>query len=63
MKTYSVDSDVFGIIELPNEIDNIDEAISYVEYWWTNSGEVRLVEHRWHCISQTPFMIDTSYRS
>lgn len=61
MKTYSVVSDVLGVIELPNEIDNIDEAISYVEDWWANSGEVRLVEHSWECVSQTPFMVDTTY--
>lgn len=60
MKTYSISSSI-GIFQLPNEIDNLDDAIQYVENNWANSGKIRLVEHTWTCVSQTPFMIDTDY--
>lgn len=61
MKTYSVVSDVLGVVELPIEIKSLDEAVEHVKDWWANGGEVRLVEHTWHCVSQTPFLIDTDY--
>lgn len=63
MKTYSVVSDVLGVIELPNEIESFDEAVEHVRDRWANGGEVRLVEHTWQCVSQAPFLIDTDYKT
>lgn len=61
MKTYSVVSEILGVIRLPSDIDNLEDVISHVQHYWANSGEVRLVEHSWHCVSQTPHIIDTDY--
>ena len=41
------------------DVDSQSQAIQYIKRNFKGSGEVRLLECTYHCVSTTPFMVKT----
>lgn len=60
IKLYYVVSDVFGEL-LIQDAEDLDEATSYVQDEWANSGDKRIVERTYIFKEETEHIVDTDY--